>query len=271
LIAAALGADRGGGVGDRVRISGCVITYNEEARIEACLRSLALCDELLVVDSHSTDRTRERAASLGARVIERDWPGYRSQKQFAIEAAANDWVLVLDADERLSAPLAQEIESLRAAGVGDRVGFAMPRRWIYFGRELRFGDAGRDRHVRLFDRRRAAFGGFEVHERAIVAGPTGSLRGAILHDSYRDLDDQLGKLGRYARLMGESMHATGERGSWTQVLFNPGWRFFRAYVLRLGMLDGWRGLVFALLDANYVREKYLHLMVRRKADGCRSP
>jgi hypothetical protein len=97
----------------KLGITGCVITFNEEANIRACLESLSPCDELVVVDSHSTDRTREIAASLGARVIERDWPGYRSQKQFAIEAASHDWVLVLDADEQLSPPLAAEVEALK--------------------------------------------------------------------------------------------------------------------------------------------------------------
>lgn len=115
-----------------MQITGCVITFNEQARIAACLRSLAVCDELLVVDSRSTDRTRDIAAGAGARVIERDWPGYRSQKQFAIEAAAHDWVLVLDADETLSPALAGEIETLRRRGPGEFAGFSMPRRWIYF-------------------------------------------------------------------------------------------------------------------------------------------
>lgn len=196
-----------------MQITGCVITFNEQARIAACLRSLAVCDELLVVDSRSTDRTRDIAAGAGARVIERDWPGYRSQKQFAIEAAAHDWVLVLDADETLSPALAGEIETLRRRGPGEFAGFSMPRRWIYFGRELRFGDAGRDRHVRLFDRRRTRFGGHEVHERAVVRGPVGRLSEPIMHDSYRDLADQRAKLTRYARLMSEALYAEGRRAS----------------------------------------------------------
>lgn len=254
-----------------MRITGCVITFNEEARIGACLRSLAVCDELLVVDSHSTDRTCEIAAQGGARVIERDWPGYRSQKQFAVDAAGHDWVLVLDADETLSPALVREIEALRRSGPGSFAGFSMPRRWIYFGRELRHGDAGRDRHVRLFDRRRTSIGGHEVHERAVVRGPVGRLRAPIMHDSYRDLADQRAKLARYARLMGEALHAEGRRASWLHVLLNPAWRFLRAYVLRLGVLDGWRGFSFALLDADYVRRKYLYLRAQRRTAVSRAP
>lgn len=254
-----------------MRITACVITFNEAARIERCLRSLGVCDELLVVDSHSTDRTRELAGVCGARVIERDWPGYRSQKQFAVDAAVHDWVLVLDADEWLSEELAHEIEALKRSGPGERAAFSMPRRWMYLGRELRHGDAGRDRHVRLFDRRRARFGGFEVHERIEVRGPVGRLAGGIMHDSYRDRADQRGKLGRYARLMGDALYADGRRATWLHVLVNPAWRFLRAYVLRLGLLDGWRGFTFALLDADYVRRKYLHLRVLQRTGGSRTP
>ena len=136
------------------KLSACIITFNEADRIEACLRSLDFCDEILVVDSHSTDATRALAGGMGARVIERDWPGYRSQKQFAIEAAANDWVLCLDADERVTAALRAEVESLRAAGFAGAAGWSVPRITDYFGRFLRHGNAYPDRLVRLFDRRR---------------------------------------------------------------------------------------------------------------------
>jgi hypothetical protein len=113
----------------------------------------------------------------------------------------------------------------------------------------------------MFDRRRAALGGFEIHEKIIATGPIGRLGGRILHDSYRSFDDQAEKLTRYAALMAGAMHAAGKRGNVVQLVFNPAWRFLRAYVLRLGILDGWRGLVAALADANYVRQKYLRLYI----------
>lgn len=249
----------------KLGITGCVITFNEEANIRACLESLSPCDELVVVDSHSTDRTREIAASLGARVIERDWPGYRSQKQFAIEAARHDWVLVLDADEQLSPALAAEVEALKRSGPGDAVAFDIPRLSRYFGRYLRHGDWYPDRQTRLFDRRRARFAGMEVHERVDVDGRLGHLQGDILHDSFRDLDDQLAKRTTYARLVAASQHAKGKRGSWLSVFFNPLWRFLRGYVFRLGFLDGWRGLAVALIAAKYVREKHLRLVILDRA------
>jgi glycosyltransferase involved in cell wall biosynthesis len=123
-----------------LRITGCVITLNEEACIRSCLESMSLCDELVVVDAHSTDATRDIAASLGAHVIERDWPGYRSQKQFAVEAASHDWVLILDADEQLSPALAAEVAALRVKGPGNFAAFDAPRLSRYFGRYLHHGD-----------------------------------------------------------------------------------------------------------------------------------
>ncbi|MFM7066001.1 MAG: glycosyltransferase family 2 protein [Gammaproteobacteria bacterium] len=241
-------------------LTACIITLNEEAQIADCLRSLDFCDEILVVDSHSTDRTREIAASMGARVIERDWPGYRSQKQFAVEAASHDWVVSLDADERLSPGLREEIRRLRdAPATPGLVGYRMPRMTRYFGQWIRHGDWYPDRLLRVFDRRHCRFGGEEVHEKVVPEGRLGTLRHPILHDSYESLDDQLAKLQRYARLWAEARHAKGKRARLVEIFFNPFWRFFRAYVLRLGLLDGWRGLAIALIEANYVRQKYLRL------------
>lgn len=245
-------------------LTACIITLNEEAQIADCLRSLDFCDEIIVVDSHSTDRTREIAASLGARVIERDWPGYRSQKQFAVDAATHDWVLSLDADERLSPELAADIRRLRETPAGSEVGYRMPRMTRYFGEWIRHGDWYPDRLLRLFDRRHCKFGGHEVHEKVEADGPLGALTHPILHDSYESLDDQLAKLQRYARLMAESQHARGRRAGLIEVFGNPFWRFFRAYFLRAGFLDGWRGLVIALIEANYVRQKYLRLWILGK-------
>jgi glycosyltransferase involved in cell wall biosynthesis len=245
-------------------LSACIITYNEADRIEACLRSVAFCDELIVVDSHSTDDTRARASALGARVIERDWPGYRSQKQFAVDAAAHDWVLCLDADERVTPALRTEIEALRAQGFPGAAGWSVPRITEYFGRFLRHGNAYPDRLVRLFDRRRGGWTGYEIHENTKVQGTVHRLRGRLEHFSYRSLSDHLNRMQRYADLMAQSLYARGRRCGLTPVILNPQWRFVRGYLLRLGFLDGWRGLVFALIEANYVRRKYLGLYMRSR-------
>jgi glycosyltransferase involved in cell wall biosynthesis len=245
-------------------LSACIITYNEADRIEACLRSLSFCDEIIVVDAHSTDATRARAAALGARVIERDWPGYRSQKQFAVDAAQHDWVLCLDADERLSAALRTEILARRDQGFAGAAGYSVPRITDYFGRFLRHGNAYPDRLVRLFDRRRGGWHGDEIHENTRVTGHVGRLTGHLEHYSYRSLTDHLNRMQRYADLMAQALYARGRRCGLTPVLLNPLWRFIRGYFLRLGFLDGWRGLVFALIEAHYVRAKYLGLYVRTR-------
>jgi glycosyltransferase involved in cell wall biosynthesis len=251
-------------VTSRSGLSACIITYNEADRIEACLQSVSFCDEVIVVDSHSTDATRELAAICGARVIERDWPGYRSQKQFAIESAAHDWVLCLDADERVTGDLRAEIEKLRQAGFPGFAGWSVPRITDYFGRFLRHGNAYPDRLIRLFDRRRGGWIGYEIHENTRVNGPVGKLRGHLEHYSYRSLTDHHLRMARYADLMAKALYDRGKRCGLAKVLINPQWRFFRGYFLRLGCLDGWRGLVFALIEANYVRRKYLGLYMRSR-------
>ena len=248
----------------RTGLSACIITYNEADRIDDCVRSVGFCDEVIVVDSHSTDATRELAVARGARVIERDWPGYRSQKQFAVAAAHNDWVLCLDADERVSDELRAEIESWRQRGFGEFAGWSVPRITEYFGRFLRHGNAYPDRLIRLFDRRRGGWVGREIHENTRVQGPVGILKCHLEHYAYRSLTDHLSRMQRYADLMGQSLYESGKRCGLAKVLLNPQWRFLRGYLLRLGFLDGWRGLVFALVESSYVRRKYLSLYIRSR-------
>ena len=245
-------------------LSACIITFNEADRIEACVRSVDFCDEIVVVDAHSTDRTRELATALGARVIERDWPGYRTQKQFAVDSARHDWVLCLDADERVSPQLRAEILALRQAGLTAAAGWSIPRITDYFGRFLRHGNAYPDRLVRLFDRRRGGWAGEEIHENTRVEGRVGRLRGHLEHYSYRSLHDHQTRMQRYADLMAQALYQRGRRCGLAPVLLNPQWRFVRGYLLRLGFLDGWRGLVFALVESGYVRRKYLGLYLRSR-------
>jgi hypothetical protein len=197
-------------------------------------------------------------------VIQRDWPGYRSQKQFAVEAARHEWVLCLDADERVSEPLRREIEALRASGFVGCDGWSVPRITDYFGQFLHHGNAYPDRLVRLFDRRRGHWSGREIHENTTVEGRVGALHGHLEHFSYRSLSDHQARMQRYAALMGRSLHESGKRCGLAAVLIHPAWRFVRGYLLRLGFLDGWRGLVFALVEASYVQSKYLHLYVRSR-------
>jgi glycosyltransferase involved in cell wall biosynthesis len=243
----------------RPAISACIITFNEADRIERCIKALGFCDEIIVVDSHSTDNTRELAAALGARVIDRDWPGYRSQKQFATDAARHDWVLCVDADEVVTAPLQAEIRQLQSGGFPGARGYSIPRLTEYFGAFLRHGNAWPDRNLRLYQRASARWVGYEVHEKIAVDGPVGSITAHLEHYAYRSLDDQLQRLDRYARLMAEEMHRSGRSGSLVKVLFNPAWRFVRGMFVHGGVLDGWRGWLFHFAEAGYVRRKHLRL------------
>ena len=244
----------------RPAISACVITLNEADRIDACLASLSFCDEIVVVDSGSTDATRERARAAGARVLERAFAGYRTQKDFAVQSAQHDWVLCLDADERVTPALRTSIEAARAGGFAGASGYRFARATEYFGAFLRHGNAYPDRVLRLFDRRRGGWrGDREIHEHASVDGTAVTLAGELEHHAYRSYADQLRRLQRYAQLMAQDMHARGRRAHGWNLVLNPCWRFVRGYVLRAGFLDGWRGLVYAWTEAGYVRQKFIML------------
>ena len=213
-----------------------------------------------MVDSHSTDATVEIAQRLGARVLQRPFEGFRSQKQCAVDQATHDWVLCLDADERISDELRAAIEAAQARGFADAAGYRFARLSEYFGRFLRHGNAYPDRVLRLFDRRRGGWrGSREIHEAASVDGAVRTLSGDLIHHPYRSLDQQLQKTQRYARMMAEHDFARGKRATLLKLVFAPAWRFWRGYVLRAGFLDGWHGLVYAYVRANYVRQKTVML------------
>ena len=244
----------------RPGLSACIITFNEADRIEACIASLSFCDEVVVIDSGSHDDTQQRAAVLGARVLERPFDGYRTQKDFAVAQARHDWVLCLDADERVSAGLRQSIEAARARGFAEAAGYRFARLSEYCGAFLRHGNAYPDRVLRLFDRRRGGWRGKrEIHEAASVDGPVKPLRGDLEHHPYRSFGEQLAKQERYSQMMAEHLHARGKSARLSRMVLSPAWRFFRGYVLRSGFLDGWRGLIYALTRADYVRKKFVKL------------
>lgn len=249
-----------------VGLSACIVAMDEEDRLPACLASLDFCDEIVVVDSHSKDRTRELAAAHGARVIERDWPGHVLQKEFAIRAARHDWVLCLDADERVSPELREELRALKASGFLAHTGWRMPRLSSYLGRWMRHGAWYPDWQLRLFDRRRARWGGRDPHDHVEVAeGSVGTLSGRILHHPYRSFAEHLRTIDKYTTIMAEGMHARGERARARDLVLRPTARFVRSYFVKLGFLEGWRGLVQAYLAAHYGRLKYAKLMVLERA------
>lgn len=255
---------------DRPLLSATVITFNEADRLAECLASLEFCDEILVVDSGSTDATCDIARAHGARVLARPFDGFRRQKQYAVEQASHDWVLSLDADERIDARLREAILAERDAGFATAAGYRFARASEYFGRYLRHGDAYPDRQLRLFDRRRGGWrGDREIHETASVDGVVATLPGELLHRPFRSFDHQLAKSHQYARMMAEHAHARGRRASWLKILLAPLGRLLGGYLLKGGFRDGGPGLVYALVTANYAREKAIRLWLLQRASQAR--
>ncbi len=251
----------------RVPLSACVIAFQEADRIGDCLASLAFCDEVLVVDSHSSDATRAIAAAAGARVIERDWPGHVAQKAFAVAAASHDWVLCVDADERVSPELRAEIERLRDAGFAGPPGYTMPRLSSYLGRWIRHGSWYPNRQLRLFDRRRGRWAGEDPHDRVRLDGRPGRLRGRLLHHPYRTLSDHLATIDRYTTITAQGLQRRGRRARASDLWLRPPARFLHSYLLRGGFLDGWRGLLLAAMTSHYVRIKYAKLLALERGGG----
>lgn len=242
-------------------VSACIITLNEEDRIEDCIRSVSWCDEVLVVDSHSTDRTRELAAALGARVIERDWSGYVEQKEFAVRAARNHWVLCIDADERVSSELRDEILALRDEGFQNACGWRMPRLTSYLGCWIRRGTWYPNWQLRLFDRQHGRWTGDTLHEKVEVDGTVRRLRSDLLHYPYRSFHEHLEIMDRYSTMTAQSLYDRGRRARISDIVLRPMVRFVRFYFLKRGFLEGWRGLLLAYMNAHYCRLRYAKLLV----------
>jgi glycosyltransferase involved in cell wall biosynthesis len=241
---------------DRRPLTVIIPTYNEEAILEGCLQSVRFADEVLVVDSFSGDRTEDLARAAGARFLQNRFVDFSTQKNWAIERAAHEWILQIDADERVTAALREEIEVLLRAEPA-HAAYRMPRVNYFLGRRMRHTGWGRDRVVRLF-RRQARFRG-EVHEELRVDGPVGELRGALEHHSFRSFAQYWGKMQAYSAFGAARLHREGRRAGPAQVLLHPLVHFFKAYVVRLGVLDGMHGLVLSLLGAVSVYLKYARL------------
>jgi glycosyltransferase involved in cell wall biosynthesis len=246
-------------------ISAVLIAQNEEQKITAAVESVRFCDEVVLVDSGSTDRTREVAREAGARVIvNAPWPGFVAQRDFAVRAAGNDWVLALDADERVSPGLREEIEALRAGGFG-HPGYRMPRVALYLGRWIRATDWYPDPQVRLFDRTRAGWEGALVHESVRVRGSVGALRGELVHHPYADISDHLRKIDVYTTLWARQAFVAGRRVGPLEMAASSAWAFVRNYLLRGGIRLGSAGLTISTLNAYYTYVKLAKLEEQARA------
>jgi glycosyltransferase involved in cell wall biosynthesis len=247
------------------KLSVAIITLNEEERLAECLTSVAFADEVVVVDSGSTDSTVAIAEAHGARVVRREWLGFGRQKQFAIDQCRNQWVLVLDADERIPAATAREIAA--ALEHPAYAAYSLPRQNFFCGRWLKRAGWWPDRVVRLFDKAKARMSDRLVHEGLVVDGPVGALQGAIVHHANRDLSHTLAKINSYSSAGAAELARAGRRGSLVQATGRASWAFVHNYLLRRGFLDGREGFLQAVCDAVNIFFKYAKLWeLGRKGD-----
>ena len=250
------------------KLSVTVISKNEAADIDHALASVAWADEVVVVDSHSTDDTVSIARRRTDRVVVRDWPGYVDQKNYAASIATHDWILSLDADERVTPALADEIKGL-FSGIPREAAFRIPRVTWHLGRWVRSTDWYPDFQTRLYDRRCAHWTGRYVHEAVAVSGEVGQLRSELQHYAYRDIADHLETIDRYSTDAARQMHETGARGGLLHIAGHPPLAFLRNYVVRGGILDGIPGFIISVLNSYYVFLKFAKLweLQHRKPDA----
>jgi glycosyltransferase involved in cell wall biosynthesis len=243
------------------RLSVVIVAKNEAHNITECVASARFADEVLVLDSGSTDGTAALAEAAGARVVSTDWPGYGPQVARGIGLAQGDWVLSLDADERIPQALRHEIEAvLRSPPEEAAAGYRLPRLSEFCGQFIRHGGWRPDYTLRLARRELAGFTDHFLHAHMTVRGRTADLTHSLIHYSYPHVDDVLEKLNRYSSGHARDMHARGRQGSLGRAVLAGVFAFTRTYVLRLGFLDGRAGLMLAIFNAEYTYYKYLKLM-----------
>jgi glycosyltransferase involved in cell wall biosynthesis len=244
------------------RLSAIIITKNEAANIGACLDSVAFCDERIVVDSDSTDGTLLIAREKGARIATHGWKGFGPQKNYALSLAHGDWVLSIDADERVTPELAQEI--LQAIGEGGADGYELSRRSSFCGRVMRHSGWFPDRVLRLFRRHKGRFTDDLVHERVVCEGKTARLKNSLLHDPVARLEDAIRRIDQYSTLGAEKLAASDRRLSFFSGITHGAATFLRVYLLKLGFLDGAAGFMLAVANAEGAYYRYMKAWLARQ-------
>lgn len=246
-----------------MRLSVIIIAFNEASNIAACLESVRFADERIVLDNGSADGTQDIVSACGAR-LERsnDWPGFGPQKNRVLAMANGDWVLSLDADERVTPALQAEITSAMAQS--EVKAFTIPRSSSFCGQTIRHSGWTPDRVLRLFERGAARFSDDLVHEKVITDHAVGALSTPLLHESFRNFESVLDKVNRYSSAAAQGMLQKGRHGSFGAAVGHGAWAFFRTYVLRLGFLDGRMGFALAISSAEGSYYRYLKLWLMQK-------
>lgn len=248
-----------------IKLSGVLITFNEEKNIERCLKSiLKVCDEILVVDSFSTDNTKEICLKYGVRFIENTWQGFLNQKNFAQNEATFDYVLQLDADEELSPELGASIIATKSNWSAD--GYFFNRFTNYCGKWIKHSGWYPDAKLRLYDKRKGNWQGLDPHPFVQLNGKTDHLKGDLFHYSYTSYVDHINRSAKYALESAKAMHRLGKKPSNFKLFISPGFKFLQTYIFRLGFLDGFEGLIICKTSAYYTFLKYMYLKLITKGE-----
>ena len=248
-------------------ISVTIITFNEEENIRECLESVGWADEIVVVDSGSRDRTVHICREYTDRVFIEEWKGYGRQKNMALERATGKWVLSIDADERVTPGLREEIEEILKGRAQDMDGFYIPRKNLFLGRWIRHCGWYPDYTLRLFRKGKGRFVEREVHEAVSVDGKVGYLKNPLEHHTYRSIGDYLKRMDRYSTLSAREMMREGRGAGPLDLLIRPWLTFMKMYLLRLGFLEGYRGLILSILYSIYTFSKYAKLWEMKRGKG----
>jgi glycosyltransferase involved in cell wall biosynthesis len=243
---------------NKAPVSVYVLTYNNSRTIERCLKSLAWAEELVVVDSFSTDGTYEICQRYTDKVYRKEWKGHRDQYQYASDLTTCEWIMFVDADEEVPSGLADEIKGELNGGVKDLDGFFAYRRTYYLGRWIRYGGWYPDGEIRLYRRGKGRWEG-GLHAKIVVEGHVGSLKNHYLHYTYRDISDQIQTVDKYSRIAAEDLAQAGEKLSLFKLLFHPLFRFIKEYIFKSGFRDGLPGLIIIVTTMFYVFIKYAKL------------
>lgn len=244
----------------QVPITVLIPTYNEENLIAQAITCAGFADEVLVIDSFSTDRTVEVAESLGCTILKREFDNFSNQKNYAIGKARHDWILVLDADEYLTYELRKEL--IAAVRDPQHTSYKMPFKNYFINRFIDYGSNGKKIKSRFFNRKNCKYKGL-VHEQLICEGSAGVFRGKILHYTYKDLKHFFEKKNQYSQLQAQQLHQKGKSTGYLQLIFKPGYRFLNEYLLRLGFLDGVPGLTSTAMNGYGVLSRYVKLLILR--------
>jgi glycosyltransferase involved in cell wall biosynthesis len=248
------------------KITALAITYNEEENVERYFESLSFADEIIFVDSQSTDKTIEIAERLGVKVIQRKFDDFSNQRNFAIEQASNDWILFFDLDEIISKDLEFEIKSILKKP-NDKVAFYIRRKFYFMGKLIKYGGWQNDKAIRLFNKHHCRYNGNLVHELVQSTGKTGILKNKLDHYSYKNFDNYNDKLNLYSKLQAENLFLLKQKPNLYHFFIRPTYRFLWQYIFRLGLLDGKTGFILAYIHSFSVFKRYLQLwMMYRKIE-----